>query len=1323
MACDKVKQREIRLSAKAELKRLTKLHNMGYEEDIDNGISDILAQIKNMQAIVNQKPEELTEYPSPENITEQFIAEMGSTLDVKHNGARADKLQVGTVLDRGRDILIRAKDGKQYSFVKGSNRSKSTKSNRYITVEGMQEYSQDRILFNEPGNIMKVTKDHKELKENIYQDQRAALELFDSLVEDGNTEHSQELRQLLEKITDPQSKILNEFKVYINRKAKTNKGMAQLYGKDQKMILDISDSGNTTGGMSAAEVYVHEMIHMSVEAARLHNKGPLANTLIEMHKLYEKASKEITVEKLIERGEDPARAKRNWEYVFNNKDGNGISEFMAYGMTNEPMKKALSEMKLDNKTTVVKGEGIWSKMAQLLVDLYDGIRKWMHLERDKDTADEKLGWLVSKMWAHNNQAVDNSRLDKKVQEIGAAAREEVDARFVTAMIGAGSIIDDGVSFLASGDNIVSNSIATVQTIYKHYLNPWMTQNQIAARAHAMKAFEEKFEDWNMGWLFKQEGTLMNLLNNIQEFDSVKKVVEQFGLLNQKLDQARETRIAAIGKDILNKLDELKRKDQETLTKSLLDLDIRVLYKEYGTDGLKELMEDQGKVEAEINRKIEELDKLIENKGIMNYYKAQTQMLGKYLVTHVGDKTLNRNAADIARMVGAGQDKAVNREPNLKVGDNFNKVRALIDEIASLEGIWNTDQDTKTRTAEIIESHTDGVKEIISYHQMYADDNKVYRHVHQIKDTVVKGELKDLSATYKDHMIAPSGTEADKRAMKKKGFKYYGETGVTGVGIYVSNVAGTASYEKQAVAKINEKKRLHNMVGVGNLLAVDKEAAVANTKVEVNKKIAEHGRSIEEQMKTGTAPEMDGFVPIRDKGDNVVNFGITVNKDLYADAMQQDRKAPITLGKMIAEIKEKEMAGVLNAKVLGAIYDDMDTNYVKDGSSKNGREYIEIGPNATTKPGSIAEEYSKEIWKNMPQNIRAKILQRGKGEKYIAVRRDLADMYFGSRAPSILNARLPFTERTIKQNLLKHNLGAAVKSIQLAGDIWEELVSMIKVDVVIKTGEVIIDNIWSNFNYSVALGQWPWEVAAGQAKMFKATKDYLDTGKQMIELENKIKRRIDPRENAIKLKQLRERQQDNAVHPLMEAGLFTAVLEDISMKDLQTDSRFDKFADKYLEKIPEVIRDGAAAVYMTERTPLFRMNMMAVQYSDFVARANRYHYLLAQGQTHQTALKMVTDEFVNYNLIAGKGFRWADKMGIGMFFKYFFGASKNMAHKLKNRPTAMLGMDLLLDMPNPSDAMVWNKDMMYNVYDPIDILFDKTRQNLMPPSLLENLGLI
>ena len=114
--------------------------------------------------------------------------------------------------------------------------------------------------------------------------------------------------------------------------------------------------------------------------------------------------------------------------------------------------------------------------------------------------------------------------------------------------------------------------------------------------------------------------------------------------------------------------------------------------------------------------------------------------------------------------------------------------------------------------------------------------------------------------------------------------------------------------------------------------------------------------------------------------------------------------------------------------------------------------------------------------------------------------------------------------------------------------------------------------------------------------------------------------------------------------------------------------------------------------------------------------------MGKGVAKNVALKMVTDEAVNYDRYLGPELAWTKKMGFWWFFNYFLGATKMMAGVAKSRPSALMLMEMS-NINNPMDAAIWNKNFGFTAYGPLDLMFEEAPSHITNPVLLKATGIL
>ena len=1230
--------------------------------------------------------------------------------------------------NKNNKLELSLSDGTSWTFLNGSPTSKPSAKGISITIkelEGIQDRIKNRFtevdylvseselrsgnVFGSRGNPNTVRADaYTKLEKDLWKNPEKMKELFEILVSNDQLDnaHTKYLRKLLSTIVDSSSPILNQFTTYINEKASKNSGVAVINKNNSKLVLNFSkiDKDNL-----AQEVYLHEIIHLSVEFALKYRQDSLGSVTNELANLYDKAFDYITIEKLIAKVGDVQEAKTLYNQMFKGKDS--LSEFIALGMTNQQVKELLSEIKIKDESSS-EHTSLFDKLIFYTKKLFKVI-KGIYVNNPKKMAgDEALALYVSKLWEHNVNTIKTESIYNKITNSITDVRDTFDKTIVkTITKSTGPVVTAVEEFLEKYEN---NKI--VQTIgvvwyFGKLINPFQSEEFNVAIKRVMAEYsgmlDKAFGGLGLGWLTAPENSLMQLINYIKKDDPLTVKIEKLALAVQKIDMFRQETIKRVGKKIKSSFKkDIGKKTQTALTRVLIENDVQSLLTTYDVKDIVELLKDDSKILKAIEKEYAIIDKRISDKRVQNYLKSQAKGLGYKLATGISGSSVKQNAYDIVTLRGT---------PLKLTGLNKSDFKTLlhsVDRLATLEGLLKTSPELKEKVSGL---DVDGLETTLAIHSVYIANAIRYSKKFNAYNYPDKGEIKDTKDETIDLKIGIDTPEMVEK-MKVDGYEKVEYDAPKGLAVYVNRNYNSSEFSKQAMAKINESKKLHRIHYTDDRAKELESQIITETANE----------DIEKQMQEVVLPVMDGFkATISSSGDVV--YGYTIDKFKYADLTLQDNKAPLLLGKMIAEIEEKEQSHAMNDKVYRLILEDMNDNY-KRGDSL----YVEVGPDAVNS-GKTAKKYADELWKNMPESLRRKIFKRQKGQKYVALRRDVADMYVGRRMPSVFNLKIPIVGKTVDTVMSANDKLRVVKDLtKTAGKFWQELVSMQKVDIVIRTPKVLIDNIFSNFNWAIALGQNPIKLSKEYFSLASEVNEYINKRKEVekLKLEASVEKdRTKQQRLRLKANNIMKAISKNAIHEVYEAGLFTTIQQDVDDADLKAKHKIEKMIEKsplfksVSEAIPQVIKDGFSTLYMTEGTKTFNALESAMQYSDFIARVSLYKHLLNQGVNKNVAIKSVAEAFVNYNRLLPKYMAWAEKLGLEWFMRYTLGANKNLVTALRDKPTTVLLMSTLLDAPNPSDASIIEKDFSYAFKNPWDVAFTGTEKNILPPSSLELLGII
>ena len=92
------------------------------------------------------------------------------------------------------------------------------------------------------------------------------------------------------------------------------------------------------------------------------------------------------------------------------------------------------------------------------------------------------------------------------------------------------------------------------------------------------------------------------------------------------------------------------------------------------------------------------------------------------------------------------------------------------------------------------------------------------------------------------------------------------------------------------------------------------------------------------------------------------------------------------------------------------------------------------------------------------------------------------------------------------------------------------------------------------------------------------------------------------------------------------------------------------------------------IVITKDTALFQGLNRAVQYGDFISKAVLYDHLTKEkGMSQEDTMRIISEEFVNYNRLSGRGRDYLESIGLLWFMNYKIRIMKVMARMIRERP--------------------------------------------------------
>jgi hypothetical protein len=395
------------------------------------------------------------------------------------------------------------------------------------------------------------------------------------------------------------------------------------------------------------------------------------------------------------------------------------------------------------------------------------------------------------------------------------------------------------------------------------------------------------------------------------------------------------------------------------------------------------------------------------------------------------------------------------------------------------------------------------------------------------------------------------------------------------------------------------------------------------------------------------------------------------------ALQRNTHMGEMLGAWAGRQAEEELGREYNHKLV----DNLKAIWDRD-KAKRADEFVDLSDDKLTDPIYL------DSWKMVPGDLRAYI-EEVFGDEGFMIRRDMINNAVGYRAASITD---PWTG--ISRMGDKHQEGFVKVATALLGqDAFTKLataekaiqagVSVVKSTIVVRSIIIPMANLASNFLQLSLHGVGVRDMVSGyQTKLVEIVK-YQKNLKRAIDIKAEITaqrgnhdavRRLET-----ELKSLEDSNRRMSIWPLIDAGEFATISEGLTEADAAlSQGKWAQYIQGVMDKIPAKAGTIGRYAFITRDTALFQGMARAMQYGDFLAKSVLHDHLVKQGKTKTEALKGVTEEFVNYNLLPGRTRSYADSMGLSWFWAFKLRSIKIARQHIINHPFRAL----MLSIGNP-----------------------------------------
>ncbi|ESX17870.1 hypothetical protein X766_15830 [Mesorhizobium sp. LSJC255A00] len=697
-----------------------------------------------------------------------------------------------------------------------------------------------------------------------------------------------------------------------------------------------------------------------------------------------------------------------------------------------------------------------------------------------------------------------------------------------------------------------------------------------------------------------------------------------------------------------------------LYKVLGKTDLASLYGRFGVTGALDLVSSEARRQAEIQTLENAYDRRFQEKA---------KQLAHFMITGEHGVKLLRNAHAIAAF---SVDGVRNLTPAQSMVDD-------IDRLVSLYAIEQTDRNSRDAVVDLIRNQKNGVEFVTNY------------LVGQRTDELAKARSTTaaLFNHYKGHIPSEAqqggsliiASDSEHAHLTGRGYKrlsaYNGSSADRVLGrrsYYFAPVSGRAPFTQGVLQTVHQTAS-----------GVDPETGYTTGEILAGRiDDAQVVRLIERQLANQSATS-ENLLPVYDNAGKIFAF------ERAADpAKLTGLNRSTDLSQMIGVWRGRQVEELLAKQVNEELVDTLKSMW--EEGKRNGRrnEFVNIAKLDPQSDDRILIEAVRLI----PKQSRDYIKQTF-GPDQFWVRRDMLLDTFGARQASVGDLFSGHTRWNPKvagefEKLAAGMLGSNAYSILVGAEKnIQSVVSNAKTLIVVKSVIVpaanMISNMFQLLNHGVPLR----DVLKGVPAKTAEINAYIKRRGREIAAEAELRAAkgnnnlVAIRKLETEIRSLQDSYRRMSIWPLIEEGEFSAISNgQVTAEDLAiADGKWQSFVERKVNSLPDGLRTPARYALVTRDTALFQGLARSVQYGDFVGKAIMYDHLRGRKKVAKhEAIAQVSEAFINYNKLAGRGRQYLESVGLLWFYNYKLRIMKEAAYMLRHNPLRSLLMTAVPSFP-------------------------------------------
>lgn len=1178
------------------------------------------------------------------------------------------------------------------------------------TNDEFKDFKQSNNVLNSPENTEQNNNDTETtaipILDEIQSNPNAISEMQDNLrdldKQNGRSideEHSNILKEVLNKITGTLSQSVGDLKVLLSNTNATNN--AGEYNREINAItIKHSTNPRYSGYMGAELTYAHEIVHAATSFAIRYMQGnnKFTHMLRTAYDLFlHNANAESIAEHLTQIPNIQERhriANMLFNYITKNEDSlTNLEEFLAIALTDKAMIEILQSIpyKEESKT-------LFQKIRDTFFEIFDTIfgDNILKVKKNGSTYDMLVS-LAAQMGKINQNAKNEVTKNKsKLREIIDFAREEMDDKL---------------------SGVINTSLTPVKKFLVKEMatntsDSWLGHIRYHAASGVLAMCSKDYQDnlrkeLSDTYIALNNDTMLGaIIDDISTPSAMARLAQRAQRESSRIDAKRES-YEYFTEQTLKKFfkNPISEYEAQAMGEVLLDMDIASL--DMNINDIQSLLSN----EAMLNDKIKEFKNKINNKNLdqkyKNYIHNRSIALAYKMVTGKNiDNAVALNAYNIVNCVGTNNRYG---NPSKKFDTEFkNELVKDVDQYITLLALKLMDKGTKESVANVINKDLKATKKVMNFIKNF-NKNSQKDLFKDNKIQTIKGYRRDVYNNDKEIIWADASREKE---LAKEGYKRISKplsknasdnTNDTRC-MYVNTfISKQTNFTRQAIRYTKGTSRGHELRDLINHEIYENPERVNELERLYHKSMAEakenFKRDISRAMNTEIPLDIKilenmsketNLQPILDEVGNVASFSYQMSKEVKKDVLALNTNIFKSLGKMQANYYDKNASRDLNNRIVEILVNDYKV------ASKNPLEldkmFIELSHDTK-------DPLKREIYKMLDYETRTR-LEKEMGGK-IMIRKDTFAKFFGVRDMDVRNAKW----------FKKMSNVEVKKTIIFTAELLKMITKLFKLETVVRTPSVFIanqvSNIWQCMNYGIPL----LDSLKLHREAVANLRRYQEGRRKLIELELKVS--AGEKVNEASINALRSSLKNNPVYPLVAHGFLNTIIEDL---DKPAKGYFEEKYSEFYNNRSSIGKGIIDWAFLTEKTWLGKGLTEYVHMADFLSRYTLYYGLKNQGKLNETQIiDEVSDTFIDYDMITNRGIKMLNDYGFALFTRFFTRSQRFIKNHFVDRPfttaALLVTQSHVGDAFNDSvyDTVFWNKNYDYMlglanpIYNAIDVL--------------------